>query len=325
MHTLRRVLRHVFIPGQHNNHQSAALSHAALSAYLVIAVVAFVVLRNIAIQTQNVLGFATDISPERVIELTNQQRSSNGIGTVSYDALLTQAAYAKAQDMFSKGYWSHFGPSGESPWTFILGAGYQYEYAGENLAKNFMDSGAVVQAWMNSPTHRDNILNTHYRDVGVAVVNGNISGEDTTLVVQMFGSKSVLAQTSTTAPDTRAKTLGEEATPIPVRARALPQTNEITPTRPLLPTIITQSSTNLVTSLPEGELKVRRGPYINLFPAFRFMSAFAVALLIVIFMIDLYHLSHTPYDRHRGKHIIHIVFLAAILIGIFFLGKGVIL
>jgi hypothetical protein len=66
-------------------------------------------------------------------------------------------------------------------------AGYQYEYAGENLAKNFLFSKNVVEAWMDSPTHRENVLRPEYTDVGFAVVNDVLNGEETTLVVQMFG------------------------------------------------------------------------------------------------------------------------------------------
>lgn len=80
----KSVLRHLFVPGHHNNHHPAVLSHAALTAYLVIAVASFIILRNISTQTNNVLGFATDISPSRVIELTNDQRQSSGLGTLTY-------------------------------------------------------------------------------------------------------------------------------------------------------------------------------------------------------------------------------------------------
>lgn len=327
MKKVRSVLRYLFVPGHHNNHQPALLSHGALTAYLMLAVASFVIFRNIALQTDNILGFATDISVDRIVELTNAQRQSSGIGTLTYNAQLSEAAAAKANDMMSKGYWAHFGPNGEAPWGFILGAGYQYEYAGENLAKNFMDSGSVVNAWMQSESHRANILNNNYLDIGVAVVNGNLSGEDTTLVVQMFGSRSTIAGESTTNSEPQ-QVLDEpvQTTPIPVRGRTIP-------TRAQEPTVglradnptATPVLTEQIVIAPKTSSAANTSPYINLLPAFRLISAVAIAFLIVIFVIDLYHMSRTQFHKHRGKHIAHIIFLLAILIGIYFLGRGAIL
>src|SRR3972149_9762200 len=89
--------------------------------------------------------------------------------------------------MFQENYWSHYSPDGKTPWDVILGAGYKYEYAGENLAKNFLFSNGFVDAVMNSTTHRDNLLKKEYTEVGYAIVNGTLNGEQTTLVVQEFG------------------------------------------------------------------------------------------------------------------------------------------
>jgi hypothetical protein len=94
----------------------------------------------------------------------------------------------KAAYMFEHNFWAHYAPDGTSPWYFIKNAGYEYEYAGENLAKGFSNSSDVVTAWMNSPTHRENVLSPKYQDIGFAVVEGKLLGEDTVLVVQMFGS-----------------------------------------------------------------------------------------------------------------------------------------
>jgi uncharacterized protein YkwD len=328
MKKVKSVLRHLFVPGHHNNHHSGALSHFALTAYLVVMVASFVTLRNISMQTNNVLGFATDISPSRVIELTNNQRQSSGLSTLTYNNQLAVAAAAKAQDMIAKGYWAHFGPSGETPWGFILSSGYQYEYAGENLAKNFMDSGSVVNAWMASETHRANILNNNYKEIGVAILNGNLSGEDTTLVVQMFGSKSQIAGENTNSIQPELTTAPiEQVTMIPVRGRTLPTQSQKPKTNlqavipSTTPVLTERISLTPVTNSPQENTS----PYINLLPAFRLISAIAIGFLIVIFAIDLYHISRTQFHKHRGKHMAHIIFLIAILIGIYFLGRGAIL
>jgi hypothetical protein len=94
----------------------------------------------------------------------------------------------KATDMFAKDYWAHVSPDGTTPWVWIRKAGYNYLYAGENLARGFDTSASVVNAWMNSPEHRANLLSSNYTDIGFAVQSGTLTGTETTLVVQEFGS-----------------------------------------------------------------------------------------------------------------------------------------
>lgn len=112
-----------------------------------------------------------------------------GLKPLNLNENLSLAALEKAEDMFSHGYWAHNAPDGTTPWKFIYEADYNYLYAGENLARDFNDSSSVVSAWMKSKTHRDNILNANYQDIGFAVVNGKLNGKETTLVVQMFGAE----------------------------------------------------------------------------------------------------------------------------------------
>ena len=132
---------------------------------------------------------ATNMTADRIIQLTNQERAQRGLNSLSSNASLSSAAHAKANDMFEKQYWDHFGPNGESPWDFIKGAGYEYVYAGENLGKGFTTSEGVHQAWMASPTHKDNIISPNYEDIGIAIVSGELLGENIILVVQMFGNR----------------------------------------------------------------------------------------------------------------------------------------
>ena len=86
--------------------------------------------------------------------------------------------------MFSKDYWAHNAPDGTTPWVFIKNTGYNYIYAGENLARGFNSASDVINAWMNSPEHRQNVLSPNYQNVGFAVATGTLSGEDTVLVVE---------------------------------------------------------------------------------------------------------------------------------------------
>jgi hypothetical protein len=93
--------------------------------------------------------------------------------------------------MFGYNYFAHTSPQGVNPWHWFNKANYNYTYAGENLAMNFVEAEDAMQAWMNSPTHRDNIISKNYTEIGIAVGVGKIDGVDTTIVVQLFGKRYV--------------------------------------------------------------------------------------------------------------------------------------
>ncbi len=176
------------LPDSDGTHRAGLLQRPALFAYFSFFALLFLTLVGLDAYFPGVLGYATDISSQEVIELTNQERAELGLPPLESNAVLKQAAEAKARDMFLKNYWAHNSPDGLEPWDFVDQAGYIYLSAGENLAKDFNHSASVIKAWMNSPTHRDNIINSQFGEIGVAVVDGELNGFKTTLVVQMFGT-----------------------------------------------------------------------------------------------------------------------------------------
>jgi hypothetical protein len=178
------MIRNFFVPTRENKYKPYLLSKVAVVTYSFVLI--FVNSFGGLIGLSEVQ--ASSITPSNIINLTNQERLSYGLNTLSTNAKLSAAALAKANDMFEKQYWDHFGPNGESPWQFIRGAGYDYVYAGENLAKGFRTAEGIHEAWMASPTHKENIISGNYKDIGVAVVEGELLGKQTTLVVQMFGN-----------------------------------------------------------------------------------------------------------------------------------------
>lgn len=181
-------LRHLFTPHYTNNHHARVLHVDAMFVYL-LAFILFRLLLSLGhAQFPDVLGYATDIRVEQLLASTNAKRTEAGLSSLALDQRLSRAAALKAQDMFANNYWAHNSPAGKTPWEFVTAAGYRYRVAGENLAKNFSVSNAVVEAWMASPTHKENIMRGDYKDIGFAVVNGVLGGEETTLVVQMFGA-----------------------------------------------------------------------------------------------------------------------------------------
>lgn len=178
------LVRKLFIPSKDNKYKPFLLRRVALTVYTIMLLLVNTFGGLIGIPQ----AMASSITPSNIIQLTNQQRASAGLNTLNTNSKLTAAAQAKANNMFQVQYWDHFGPNGESPWQFISQAGYQYVYAGENLAKGFRSAEGVHEAWMASPSHRDNIMSGNYKDIGVAVVEGELLGKQTVLVVQMFGN-----------------------------------------------------------------------------------------------------------------------------------------
>jgi hypothetical protein len=191
--SLLTTLRHLFHPQRSNNHRPKVLHPDALFSFIFIVVGFWLVLlplKYVSRNMGNVLGFASNINASAVVQQTNQERAKQGLPAVQTNDQLNQAALAKAQSMFSEQYWAHISPDGTEPWKFFKDANYKYSLAGENLARDFGDTTSMMSAWMNSPTHRKNILESRYEEIGVAVVDGTLQGTQTTLVVQLFGTPS---------------------------------------------------------------------------------------------------------------------------------------
>lgn len=123
-----------------------------------------------------------------VIAETNRHRAAEGLPPLTGNALLASAAKAKADDMFRQQYFAHESPGGIGAGDLVSDAGYAFVTIGENLALgNYADDTELVQAWMDSPGHRANILSSRFTEIGVAVVQGTYEGEKTWMAVQEFG------------------------------------------------------------------------------------------------------------------------------------------
>lgn len=138
--------------------------------------------------------FFADITKSALVSFINQARQSSGLQPLVENQKLDQAARLKAEDMVQKQYFSHTSPQGVSPWYWFKTIGYNYKYAGENLAVGFFDSEEVYDAWVNSPSHKANLLNLNYREVGTAVLDG-FGSNNTVVVVQFFGQQKINTET----------------------------------------------------------------------------------------------------------------------------------
>ena len=112
------------------------------------------------------------VAPDAVVALTNESRRREHLEPLRVNAKLTAAANRKLDDMIQRAYFEHRSPDGRQPWDFMWAAGYCYRYAGENLAMGYRDAAAQQRGWMDSRRHRENILNEHYTEIGVAARNG---------------------------------------------------------------------------------------------------------------------------------------------------------
>jgi len=130
----------------------------------------------------------SSINAQTLIQLTNSERQKHNLPILTPNQLLTKAAFNKAEDMLQKDYFAHTTPEGKPFYLWIQEADYTYRSAGENLAIFFDENQNIVQAWMKSPTHRQNILDHQYQEIGIAALTGKFNQEQTTtIVVQIFG------------------------------------------------------------------------------------------------------------------------------------------
>lgn len=107
---------------------------------------------------------------KQVVDLTNAERAKEGLKPLEMHSPLMEVAQAKSEDMAKNNYFSHTSPTYGSPFDQIKSAGISYRSAGENIAQGQRTPQQVVQAWMESPGHRQNIMNANYTHIGVGFV-----------------------------------------------------------------------------------------------------------------------------------------------------------
>lgn len=293
-----------FYPHSKNNHRAKALSPEVLIFYLASFIVLQTVVGFLSHRYPLILGYAANINASELFKETNQKRIENGLKPLMLNQTLSTAAYEKANDMFAKGYWAHSSPGGTDPWFWFIKDGYNYLYAGENLARDFNDSKAVVEAWMNSPTHRSNLLNVKYKEIGFAVVNGKLKGVETTLVVQLFG-----ARTGGVAATGENGLTSERNTAISNEAKTSQKTGELA------------GAANSGIAINISEHK----PKIDIFLLSKQTAGAIVIFLIVVLTTDAFIVYRKRIIRVASHNLAHIGFLTILLVILWLVNRGVIL
>ncbi len=186
---MKKTLKKYFIPHEGNDHKPHALrSETVFSVAIGLLVVEFLFLLQAFVVIPATSYFA-NILPGALVVNTNNARVEGNLPSLTVNPLLEDAARLKVEDMIKNDYFAHTSPDGVTPWYWIQKVGYTFHYAGENLAVNFSDSVDVSNAWMNSPLHRENVLNGKFTEIGIAAAKGTYKGQtDVVFVVQLFGA-----------------------------------------------------------------------------------------------------------------------------------------
>ncbi len=154
---------------------------------ILLLIIVKLILPQSAFQLASFINSIPTFDSREIIKFTNKSRIAKNLPSLKANAQLDLAASKKLNDMATKEYFAHISPAGINPWYWIKESQYQYRAAGENLAIGFPTARETVLAWLDSPSHRDNLLNNQYIDIGVAVKAVEINGDNGILVVQMFG------------------------------------------------------------------------------------------------------------------------------------------
>ena len=291
-------LRHLFTPHHTNNFRSKLLHNSGIIAIIGVILVSNLFIRILDSTPLHILGFTSSVTIDEVVRATNEKRVSAGLKPLVYNEKLADAARRKAANMFSENYWAHNSPSGKTPWVWFNDAGYKYVYEGENLAKDFGSTDRMMEAWMASPTHKENIVSPKYSEIGIAVTPGSIGGQDTVLVVQLFGTQNG----GSVAPVAQAPKESE--------APVVAQVAEVKGQETALPVAAPSSP------LPQSPAKY------NMFNLKKVLNLATTLLFIITLIIDLFIAESQKLSRRVGNNWAHIIFINFILLATVIVNAG---
>jgi len=298
-------LAHLIFPRESNNQKAKLLHSSSLAVFIFFIVIYQLVINFLPKIKPDILGFAANISPSEVIRLTNEKRAQAGLPALTENGILSQAAQAKAADMLNKDYWSHIAPDGTQPWTFFTNSGYKYRYAGENLARDFSSPSSAVEAWMASPSHKENIMSPKYKEIGIAVVEGDLAGVDTTIIVQFFGTK--YADSLPAVPIAEAKSVSTTKPAGTVAPKPTIQATPLAYSSSSPASFITMSEEE-PPQVPKSKLK------LSPFTTTKSVSLVIIGVLLFIMVIDWVESNRKQLARISSRSFAHVAFFGMIFV-----------
>jgi hypothetical protein len=277
---------------------------------LILGIFSLAVLDGYLLRSSNLAAVISSV----LVDLTNGDRANNQIGGLTISPVLTQAAQAKANDMAAKGYFAHVSPDGKNSWYWFKQAGYQFYYAGENLAVDFGDSTDVERAWMNSPAHRANILDGHFTEIGIATAQGMYQGHPTTFVVQMFGTPAEAQEPIATVVSPQSASQPATATTKPKPVPAASSSIAIATTTPVAPTTVLGATTVVhpaAKALPQASwwAHLVASPRVALEDAYYALGLVLLALLIAV--------TGFEFRQHHVRHVVAALGLLVLMVSLF--------
>lgn len=280
-HKQKKKIRHHFLPCPVTKKRATLLHHNFFWLYGSIFLFFLVLINASKTIAPGVLGYASDIKVSELLKKTNEYRKQNGKKELVLNEKLSKAALEKAKYMFEKDFWAHTAPDGTEPWYFVLNQGYDYAFAGENLARNFNSSTEVVEAWIKSSSHRENLVSDNYDEVGFGVVNGVLNGYETTLVVQFFGKPRNMANISTKQDEEK-------------YILSLNEKNGES-------VILSNSESSMVYDISD---------------IFKYLAFSILGFVIALFFFDVYYSKKHGIDKFTGHTSAHLMMLLAVFISL---------
>lgn len=320
---------------RHGRHHKKGHDYAKIYAPYIPLVISIIASLFVSFMPKSAatLAWATEMSRGNLLAATNVQRSNSGKTSLTLNSQLNQAAQAKANHMVVHNYWSHTTPDGQQPWVFIDNAGYNYQKAGENLAYGFTTSASAITGWMNSPTHKTNMLDGSFREVGFGFANSNNFNGDgkQTVVVAMYGQPQVLSASTAPANTPAASAPAPSAstsTAAPAPSQAVPKTTKPkakTPVdnKPKNPLPITTEQT-VAAAVPVSQnisnaQAITGGSMPWLYGVVTLVIGLSVLMLLIHHSLKARHLVH---DLMHGteRFVLHHPLLESTLLGLILFG-----
>lgn len=314
---LQRIIaktKKIFIPCQENDFRPKILDSNFLVYFLLCLIALKLASLGFLLEFPR-SGFFADVSKTVLIQLLNEERRGLGLQELKENPQLERAAMLKAQDILQGGYFSHNSPQGITPWYWFGVVGYNYHYAGENLGIGFLESEEIHKAWNDSPTHKANLLNPNYEEIGIAVLQGRFKGVENTVAVQLFGSQQLLTAALGPEESKAAPTLPQapQAVVAATKPVEIAQTEiEGIEARGVEVTTSPSWNSGFVATTEEGLklsfFKFMALNYHNLLQRFIFYSLVAVAGLLLINVFIKFNVQH----RDLTLKVLGILFLFAL-------------
>ncbi|HEY4525783.1 MAG TPA: CAP domain-containing protein [Candidatus Paceibacterota bacterium] len=245
-----KIIKDFLVPTERNQFLPHALSPASFVVYFVLTIILILspaYVRRLQLAT---LENTPSFTGEEIVKLINASRVALSLPVLRTNPTLIGAANDKGTDIFTKQYFAHVSPENKTPWDFLRGKNYTYTLAGENLALDYPTATEAHVGFMNSPTHRANILNPLYTEVGVAVMQGVYNGQSSILVVEYFGRPKVKVAKATAPPPAKTTIPKTVAAPLPTLPAAtssqVATSSNVATTTPVNPDSITSTITTAI-------------------------------------------------------------------------------